>query len=151
MVAQTAVAEPSVPIDESFDICATIPSLDVINAVLTEPADRAVDLERGPGWDLCEAGTDGGIDNVQFSRSTTGTKEETIALAAELGATVVDLADPELPGAITYSGLVVIFIDGIEYSAQVLTLDTIADPTSPAAIDRSATLLKAWLVSLGLG
>jgi hypothetical protein len=146
--AETAPAAPA-PDGESFDICATIPSLEVINTVLDQPATRVTDLERGPGTDLCEAGGDE-IANVQFSRSTTGTREDAVAIATGLGATVVELTDPTLPGAITFAGAVLIYLDGVEYSTQVITLDSITDPGSPAAVERSSILLKAWLTNLGV-
>lgn len=146
--AESAPAAPA-PDGEAFDICATIPSLEVINTVLDQPATRVTDLERGPGTDLCEAGSDE-IANVQFSRSTPTTKEEALAIAAGLGVPVVELTDPTLPGAITFAGAVMFYLDGIEYSTQVITFDSITDPGSPAAVERSSTLLRAWLTNLGV-
>lgn len=132
---------------DDFDICASVPSLDVINAQLTEPATQLVELERGPGFAICEA-NGGEVDNVQFQRMTDVTRELSIELANELGATVTDLSDP--PGGFAYSGAAAVVIDGVEWTVQAITWDTIGDPDSPAAIERSATLLRAWLAQMGI-
>jgi hypothetical protein len=133
-----------------FDICATVPSLEVINGVLDEPATRTVELARTPDTAICEASSDTGIANVQFSRSLFADRAVTEQVAAQLGSAVVDLNDPALPGAFSYSGAVVIIIDEVEYLVQAITLDTITNPESPEATQRSATLLKAWLANLGV-
>jgi len=131
------------------DICATIPSLDVINAQLDEPAVRTQRLDRGPGTELCEAASDG-VANVQFSIVTDSSRELTEQIAGQLGYAVTELSEPALPGAITYSGVVSVFVGTTEYSVQAITLDTIAAPEAPAAISRSAALLAAWLPLLGV-
>jgi hypothetical protein len=151
VVSDTSPSAPELPAGDSFEVCPTIPSLDVINTVLDEPATRAVELERGPATAICEAGSDGGIANVQFTRALFADRELTEQIAAELGATVTDLNDPELPGAFTYSAVALMIIDEVEYSVQVITFDTITNPDSPEATQRSATLLKAWLTNLGIG
>jgi hypothetical protein len=136
---------------ESFDICATVPALDVISAVLTEPATEVTDLERGPGEEKCEATTAGGVDTVQFGRLVPADRAQIEETAAQLGYPVSDLDDPTLPGAYTYAGVVAVIVDGTEWSVQVITFDTITDPTSPVAVERSAALLRAWLPLLGVG
>ena len=154
-VAGTAAVDtptvPGFPAGEPFEVCPTIPSLDVINTVLDEPATRAVELERGPATAICEAGSDTGIANVQFTRALFADRALTEQIATELGTPVADLNDPELPGGFTYSAVALIIIDDIEYSVQVITLDTITNPDSPEATQRSVTLLKAWLANLGVG
>jgi hypothetical protein len=132
-----------------FDICPTVPPLEVINTVLDEPATKIADLERGPGSELCEA-SGGTVDTVQFGRMTNADRAQLDQMASELGYPVSDLNDPTLPGAYTYAGLVGVIIDGTEWSVQVITFDTITDPTSPAAVERSAALLRAWLPLLGM-
>lgn len=141
--------DDATPAGQAFDICATVPALDVISTVLTEPATSVADLGRGPGEEKCEATTDGGIDNVQFGRLAPADRAQIDELAAQLGYPVSDLNDPTLPGAYTYAGVVAVIVDGTEWSVQVITFDTITDPTSPAAIERSAALLRAWLPLLG--
>ena len=150
-VVDTLPSAPELPTGESFEVCPTIPSLEVINTVLDEPATRAVELERGPATAICEAGSDTGIANVQFTRALFADRALTEQIAAELGAPVTDLNDPDLPGGFTYSAVALIIIDDIEYSVQVITMDTITNPNSPEATQRSVTLLKAWLANLGLG
>ena len=148
--AASSGADGVVPAAEgTFDICATVPALEVINSVLDEPVTGVDDLERGPGAELCEAAGDG-IANVQFGRLTDVDRPTVDALAAENGYPVSELDDPTLPGAFTYAGVVAVIIDGTEWSVQAITLDTIGDPGSPAAVERSATLLRAWLPLLGL-
>ena len=151
VVADTSPTAPELPTGEPFEVCPTIPSLEVINTVLDEPATRAVELERGPATAICEAGSETGIANVQFTRALFADRALTEQIATELGATVTDLNDPELPGGFTYSAVALIIIDDIEYSVQVITMDTITNPDSPEATQRSATLLKAWLTNLGVG
>lgn len=133
--------------EDDFDICASVPPLDVINTQLTQPATQLVELERGPGFAICEA-NGGEVDNVQFQRITDVTRELSIELATELGATVTDLSDPA--GGFAYSGAAAVVIDGVEWTVQTITWDTIGDPDSPAAIERSASLLRAWLVQMGV-
>lgn len=129
------------------DLCATVPSLDSINAVLDEPVTIATGLPRGPGEAACEV-TGDGVANVQFD-VLTGVSDQAIReQAAELGATVTDLADPV--GGFAYSGTAVMVIDGNAYSVQAITFDVITDPNTPEAIERSAGLLRQWLALLGL-
>lgn len=144
------VPDATAPAGQPLDICATVPALDVISTVLTEPASAVTDLGRGPGEEKCEATTDGGVDTAQFGRLSPADRAQIDEFAAQLGYPVTDLDDPTLPGAYTYAGVVAVIIDGTEWSVQVITFDTITDPTSPAAIERSATLLRAWLPMLGL-
>jgi len=147
-ITTTATTLPEMAgVGDDFDICASVPPLDVINAQLTEPATQLVELERGPGFAICEA-NGGEVDNVQFQRLTDATRELSIELANELGATVTDLSDP--PDGFAYSGAAAVVIDGVEWTVQAITWDTIGDPDSPAAIERSATLLRAWLAQMGI-
>lgn len=147
-ITTTATTLPEMAgVADDFDICASVPALDVINAQLTESATQLVELERGPGFAICEA-NGGEVDNVQFQRMTDVTRELSIELANEFGATVTDLSDP--PGGFAYSGAAAVVIDGVEWTVQAITWDTIGDPDSPAAIERSATLLRAWLAQMGI-
>ena len=131
------------------DICATIPPLEVINAQLDEPAVRVEELERGPGTQICEAASDG-VANVQFSLVDDSSREAVEQVAGQLGYDVTDVNDPALPGAITYSGAVSVFVGTTEYTVEAITFDTISDPAAPAAVQRSAALLAAWLQLLGV-
>jgi hypothetical protein len=143
-----ATTLPGAPVADG-DICAAVPALDVINAQLDEPVTGVRRLERGPGIDLCEAAGDG-VANAQFTRVADSSREQVTATATELGYTPTDLADPALPGAITYAGAVSVFVDGTEYTVQTITMDTVSDPASPLAAQRSAALLVAWLQVLGV-
>ena len=131
------------------DVCAAVPTIEEITAQLGEPVTAITRLERGPGTDLCEAAGDG-AGNVQFTRVTESSRDSVIAAATELGYPPVDVNDPALPGAITYAGSVSVFVGDVEYTAQAITMDTISDPSSPAAVQRSAALLAMWLQNLGV-
>ena len=144
----TAAAAPSTPAADG-DICATVPPLDVISAQLDEPVLRLERLERGPGTELCEAAGDG-VANVSFTRVAVSNEQQMRDLAAELGYEVSEVGDPALPGAFTYAGAVTVFVGETEFTVQAITLDTISDPTSAVAIQRSSTLLAAWLQLLGV-
>ncbi len=142
-----ATADATTATTTAPDLCATVPSLDSINAVLDEPVTVATGLPRGPGEAACEV-TGDGVANVQFD-VLTGVSDQAIReQAAELGATVTDLADPV--GGFAYSGTAVMVIDGNAYSVQAITFDVITDPNTPEAIERSAGLLRQWLALLGL-
>ncbi|MEQ1700096.1 MAG: hypothetical protein ABMA25_08300, partial [Ilumatobacteraceae bacterium] len=143
--ATTAAPTP----DGDFDICASVPSLDVINAQLDEPVTGLQDLERGPGEDVCEANGDG-VANVQFQVLTPSDRASLEPIAAELGYPLADVNDPALPGAVTYAGAVTVFVGDTGYTVQAITMDTITDPTSPLAVQRSAALLAAWLQNMGV-
>lgn len=132
------------------DLCATVPALDVITAQLGEPVTAVRRLERGPGTELCEAAGDG-VASAQFTRVTPSSREAVVELAGSLGYSPTDLGDPALPGAITYAGAVSVFVDGVEYTVQAIAMDTVGDPSSPVAAQRSAALLALWLQNLGLG
>ena len=135
--------------DGSFDICASVPGLDVINAQLDEPVTGLQDLERGPGSEICEANGDG-VANVQFQVLTPSDRASLEPIAAELGYPLADVNDPALPGAVTYAGAVTVFVGDTGYTVQAITMDTITDPTSPLAVQRSAALLAAWLQNMGV-
>lgn len=141
----TAGTSPAV----SGDICATVPSLEVINAQLDEPVLRLARLERGPVTELCEAAGDG-IASVSFSRTSQSNEQQMRELAAQLGYEVSEVGDPALPGAFTYAGAVTVFIGDVEFTVQAITLDTISDPASAVAIQRSSALLAAWLQRVGV-
>ncbi len=126
------------------DICATVPPLEVINAQLDEPVLRLQRLDRGPATELCEAAGDG-IASVSFTRTSQSNEQQMRELAAQLGYEVSEVGDPALPGAFTYAGAVTVFIGDVEFTVQAITLDTISDPASAVAIQRSAALLAAWL------
>lgn len=156
--AATAGAEPSATAaepasapspDGSFDICATVPSLDVINAQLDEPVTGLQELQRGPGEEICEANGDG-LATVQFQILSPSDRASTEAIVSELGYTLTDVNDPALPGAVVYAGAVTVFVGTTGYTVQAVTMDTIADPNSPIATQRSAALLAAWLPNLGV-
>ena len=131
------------------DICMTVPSLDVISAQLDEPVLRLQRLERGPGTELCEAAGDG-VANVSFTRVAQSNEQQMRDLAAQLGYVVSEVGDPALPGAFTYAGAVTVFVGDAEFTVQTITLDTISDPTSAIAVQRSSHLLAAWLQLLGV-
>lgn len=152
--AATSGAEPAATAaapapDDSFDICASVPPLDVINAQLDEPVTGLQDLERGPGSDICEANGDG-VANVQFQMLTPVDRATLAATVAELGYTLTDVNDPALPGAVVYAGAVTVFVGDTGYTVQAITMDTITDPNSLIATQRSATLLAAWLQNMGV-
>lgn len=144
----TGASAPAAPATGD-DLCATIPSLEAINALLDEPVTTAQLLPRTPGDEICDV-TGDGVANVQFQVLTPSDRETLIATTAELGYTAVDLNDPALPGALTYAAAVTVFVGDTGYTVQAITLDTISDPNSPAAAQRSATLLAAWLQNLGV-
>lgn len=149
-----AGAEPSATAaapapDGSFDICASVPALDVINAQLDEPVTGLQALERGPGEEICEANGDG-VANVQFQILQPSDRETVASVVSELGYTLTDVNDPALPGAVVYAGAVTVFVGDIGYTVQAITMDTITDPTSPLAVQRSAALLAAWLQNMGV-
>lgn len=131
------------------DICAAVPSLDVINAQLDEPVTGVRQLDRGPGEEVCEAAGDG-VATVQFSVLDPGDRDTVVRVATELGYPPIDLNDPALPGAIGYAGSVTVFAGTASYTVQVITMDTIADPNSPVALQRSAALLAAWVQNMGV-
>lgn len=135
--------------DGSVDICSTVPSLDVINAQLDEPVTGLQQLERGPGEEVCEANGDG-VANVQFQVLRPSDRATLDAIATELGYPLTDLGDPALPGAVTYAGAVTVFVGDTGYTVQAITMDTITDPSSPIAAQRSASLLAAWLQTMGV-
>ncbi len=147
--ATTAAPSPAPAPDGSFDICATVPSLDVINAQLDEPVTGLQELERGPGEEICEANGDG-VANVQFQVLKPSDRATLEAITAELGYPLTDLGDPALPGAVVYAGAVTVFVGDTGYTVQAITMDTITDPNSPVATQRSATLLAAWLQTMGV-
>jgi|JI10StandDraft_1071094.scaffolds.fasta_scaffold104822_1 hypothetical protein len=152
--AATSAADPAAtaaapPVTGSFDICATVPSLEVINAQLDEPVTGLQQLQRGPGEEICEAAGDG-VANVQFQVMRPTDRASMEAISAELGYTLTDLGDPALPGAVFYAGAVTVFVGDTGYTVQAITMDTITDPNSPLAAQRSATLLSAWLQSMGV-
>jgi len=137
--------------DGAVDACAALPSLEEISSVMGTGLSTTTPLERGPASDLCEAGgAADGVANVQFSRTADTTREQTEALAAELGYPVTDLGDPALPGGFTYASAAAVNIDGTEYLVQAIGLDTMGDPNSPVATARSARLLVLWLANLGV-
>lgn len=137
------------PVPADGTLCATIPSLDAINAVLDEPVTTATDLPRTPGEAICDVSGDG-VSNVQFSMLTPSDRATLESVVAELGYTLTELGDPALPGAVTYAGAVTVFVGDTGYTVQAITFDTITDPNSPAAAQRSAALLSAWLPNLGV-
>ena len=142
-----ADASPAAP----TDACAALPSLEQVSTTMGVTLTTATPLDRGPGLDLCEVGgAADGVTNVQFTRLADTTREQSAALAEELGYPVTDLADPALPGGFTYAGAAAVNIDGVEYTVQAIGLDTLGDPNSAVAIDRSAQLLVIWLANLGL-
>jgi len=144
----STVPTPSAP-SSDVDICATVPSLDVINAQLDEPVTGVRQLDRGPGEEVCEAAGDG-VATVQFSVLDPGDRDTVVRVATELGYPPIDLNDPALPGAIGYAGSVTVFAGTASYTVQVITMDTIADPNSPVALQRSAALLAAWVQNMGV-
>ena len=131
------------------DVCATVPSLDAITAQLGEPVTGVQRLERGPGTDLCEA-AGAGVGTVQFTRVTPSSRDAVAEMAGQLGYPATDLGDPALPGAITYAGTVSVFVGDVEYTVQAFAADTVGDPASALATERSAALLAAWLQNLGV-
>lgn len=135
--------------DVDGDVCAAVPTVEEINAQLGEPVTAIARLERGPGTDLCEAAGDG-VGNVHFSRIADSSRDQVVAAATALGYPPVDVNDPALPGAITYAGSVSVFVGDVEYTVQAITMDTISEPSSPAAVQRSAALLAMWLQNLGV-
>jgi|JI10StandDraft_1071094.scaffolds.fasta_scaffold119852_4 hypothetical protein len=148
-------ASPTAPADPSStasaDACTALPSLEQVSATMGVTLTTATPLERGPGFDLCEVGgAADGVTNVQFTRLTDTTREQSIALAEQLGYPATDLTDPALPGGFTYAGTAAINLDGVEYTVQAIGLDTLGDPNSPVATERSAQLLVIWLANLGL-
>lgn len=144
----SATATPPSP-DGSFDICATVPSLDVINAQLDEPVTGLQELQRGPGEEICEAHGDG-VATVQFQILSPSDRASMEAIVSELGYTLTDVNDPALPGAVVYAGAVTVFVGTTGYTVQAITMDAIGDPNSPIATQRSATLLAAWLPNMGV-
>lgn len=143
--APTAATGAGVP----DDLCATIPSLDVINAVLSEPVTTAENLPRTPGEAICDL-TGDGASNVTFDVLTDTTREGVDEIVAELGYTVTDIADPALPGGYGYAGVAAVIVDGTQYSVQAIDIDVIMDAANPQWISRSAELLKQWLSLLGV-
>ena len=130
------------------DFCATVPSFEIIGAALGEPVSRRQELERGPGWELCEVAGDG-VANAQFARITPADMEESLRVANELGAVVSELEVAGLP-AVSISGAVSVVVGDSEYSVQAIAADTVGVADSPLATERSATLLGAWLRAQGL-
>lgn len=146
-VATEPVAAPSAP----ADACAALPSLELISATMGVALTTTTVIERGPGFDLCEAGgAADGVTTAQFTRLTDSSREQSIQLATDLGATVVDLDDPALPGGFAYAGAAAIVVDGVEYTVQTFAMDTLGQLDSPVAVERSVTLLIAWLAALGV-
>ena len=143
-----AGATPAAP-SSGFDICATVPSLDVINTQVDEPVTTVWELDRGPGEEVCEAYGEG-LATVQFSVLDPSDRDTVVQIATDLGSPPVDLNDPALPGAIGYAGSATVFVGERSYTVQVITMDTIGDPNSPVALQRSATLLAAWLQNMGV-
>jgi hypothetical protein len=129
------------------DVCATVPSLEAMNAVLDEPVTTVTALPRGGGEAACEA-TGDGASSVQFGVLAGVTTDAMRDQAAQIGATVTDLADPA--GGFAYAATAVAVIDGTAYSVQAITIDVITDPNTPEAIERSAGLLRQWLALMGL-
>ena len=149
-----AGAEPSATAaapapDGTVDICATVPALEVINAQLDEPVTGLQPLQRGPGEEICEANGDG-MATVQFQILRPSDRETMASIVSELGYTLTDVDDPSLPGAVVYAGAVTVFVGDTGYTVQAVTMDTIADPNSPLATQRSAALLAAWLQNMGV-
>jgi hypothetical protein len=147
--ASTAAAPVTAPGFESVDVCASIPTVEDLQPFFDEPLTRTQGLERGPGFDVCEVASDG-IANVQFIRLTDTTKEESVRLATELGSPPVDVAGAAIPGTYFYSGVAAVVIDGVEYSAQAITMGVITDPNGADAMTRSTAVLEMWLRLLGL-
>lgn len=153
--AATAAPAETVPAGDATggaiptDLCATIPPLDAMNAVLSEPVTAAANLPRTPGEAMCDV-TGDGASNVSFGVLTDVTREEVDEIVAELGYTVTDVADPALPGGYGYAGLAAVIVDGTQYSVQMIDLDVIMDAANPQWITRSAELLKQWLALLGV-
>jgi hypothetical protein len=87
---------------------------------------------------------------VQFQVLRPTDRASMEAISAELGYTLTDLGDPALPGAVFYAGAVTVFVGDTGYTVQAITMDTITDPNSPLAAQRSAALLAAWLQSMGV-
>jgi hypothetical protein len=131
------------------DLCATIPPLDAMNAVLSEPVTAAENLPRTPGEAICDV-TGEGASNVSFGVLTDVTREEVDAIVADLGYTVTDVADPTLPGGYGYAGLAAVIVDGTQYSVQMVDMNVIMDAANPEWIARSAELLKQWLLLIGV-
>ncbi|MEZ5249612.1 MAG: hypothetical protein R2713_10480 [Ilumatobacteraceae bacterium] len=65
-------------------------------------------------------------------------------IAANVGATITDLADPELPGGFGYPAVAAVVVS-TSYSVQAIDMDVIMDSTNPQWTTRSAELLKLWL------
>jgi hypothetical protein len=140
---------PAVAGGEAFDICATIPTVADLQPFFDEPLVRTQDLERGPGFDVCEVASDG-FSAVQFTRVADTTREVAIELATELGSPPVDVPGAAVPGTYFYSGVAAVVIDGTEWSVQAITMAVISDPNGADAMARSTTLLDTWLRMLGL-
>ncbi len=149
--AATAATEPAAAPTAPADACAALPSLELISATMGVALTTTEVLERGPGFDLCEAGgAADGVTTAQFTRLTDSSREQSIQLATELGATVVDLDDPALPGGFAYAGAAAIVVGDVEYTVQTFAMDTLGQMDSPVAVERSAALLVAWLAGLGV-
>lgn len=145
-------AAPTPPSDGAgtpADLCATIPSLDTMNAVLSEPVTAAENLPRTPGEAICDV-TGDGASNVTFSVLSPADRAQVDETVGELGYTVTDVSDPELPGGYGYAGVAAVIVDGTQYSVQAIDLDVIMDAANPKWITRSAELLKLWLANLGV-
>ena len=143
----TAGGVASVP----ADICATIPPLEVLNGFVSaaEPLTTVQELPRTPGEAICDV-TGDAASNIQFLVLTEVTRESMVDIAANVGATITDLADPALPGGFGYSAVAAIVVDGTYYSVQAIDMDVIMDSTNPQWITRSAELLKLWLPMIGV-
>ncbi len=149
--AAPASTDPAVAPTAPADACAALPSLELISATMGVTLTTTEALERGPGFDLCEAGgAADGVTTAQFTRLTDSSREQSIQLATELGATVVDLDDPALPGGFAYAGAAAIVVGDVEYTVQTFAMDTLGQMDSPVAVERSAALLVAWLAGLGV-
>lgn len=133
------------------DICATVPSLEVLNGFVSpaEPLTTVQQLPRTPGEAICDV-TGDAASNIQFSVLTEVTRESMVEVAANVGATIVDLADPALPNGFGYSAVAAVVVDETYYAVQVIDMDVIMDATNPQWIARSAELLKQWLPMIGV-
>jgi hypothetical protein len=157
--AETAAAEPP-PADEPAaegvedltPICDTLPPLDVISAIVGTPVSVVTDYSTPPVViedtatlnDRCEAtGDDIGLGI--FERYDVAQGDQILVAAEEIGAQVLPIDDPRLPGAIGWGNGVMIISDGVYWYATAITPTTVGVADSPEAYASSTELLAAWL------
>jgi hypothetical protein len=148
--ADPAASTPAPPLadgNEFFPICETIPSLDVISAIVGETLETVTDYST-PAVEIegqvvindrCEA-TGVGFGLAIFERYDVQQGNDLLETV-----TTVPISDSRLPDAIGWANGVMVESDGVYWYATAITPATVGVADAPEAYLASTELLAAWM------